>query len=569
MILVYPVLTDIPADLDNQKNLANVSGFVFTPPHALRWTPHVQKSVIILPAAVIAVQINANFRNFQLKSFIRPPFNLNPQRIVHIFMGNEASVAHAMKLESVQALRYKIGILSGGPRAGEAVVYKANRLDIFTTVHQFSALSMLNSQSFNAQTYPSETRWIRNGKGESIAGSSFKMTETLSRHYNFTLHLQLDGYQNLGQTANGSWPGFVGNLMADRAQLAFWLSPNLVAHPFHDFTGYVMNMGVGMVTHVPGSVLSWKAILYPFSWHSWLLILLSYLTAAPIFAAYYSGPGEDTITMALDAATRILLQASMEPLPARGRPFVILFSYYALLLAATFNSNLFTFLTFREPERVPFTLEDLVSTAGRNYDVNCIQFKGSVDEAFFRNSKDPAVMDVNSRMKWIPIPRTASALIDMAVNRSSVVFMYSHLSSIYLAQNLTLGRNVPSARVSPTIVSIGSYVAMRKYSKYTEAFADVIARLQERGHVEKWLEEGLEHSRRESIQWFTVLKKAKGRPNLYDNLAYLLQNQRESAKPFSLRHFIFAFTCFATGNSMVILECIVQKVWRRVRHCSR
>lgn len=89
---------------------------------------------------------------------------------------------------------------------------------------------------------------------------------------------------------------------------------------------------------------------------------------------------------------------------------------------------------------------------------------------------------------------------------------------------------------------------MRKYSKHTEALASAVASLQEQGHVGKWLQESLEHSRTESIQWFAVPKKSKERPNLYLHLAALLQNGAECVTPFSLQRFIFAFFCFLAGN---------------------
>ena len=569
-ILAYPVITDLPPDLDYQTNLANVSGFVVTSTSALHWTAHVEKNLILLPSNFTEIQINQNFRNFQLRSFISPPFNLNPQRAIYIFVGNEAILRRAMQFESVEALRYKVGIINNGHAAGEFVVAENPESVATISAERFSAFNMLRNTIVRAQLYPAKLHVIKDNKGRSIGGTSFRIMEALSSHYNFTANIVADGYQNLGQMPNGSWNGYIGNLMADRTEVVFWLGPNHKAHPYHDLTAFVLNFDVGMVAPVPEHVLSWKAILYPFSWQCWVSILISYIAIIPLFMAYYSQRQksiENVVGMALELATRIMLQASTAPVPARWTSFVvILFSYCAWLLSAMFNSNLFAFLTLHETERVPSTLADLVSTVGRKYDVNVIQYRGTVNEAFFKYSTDPVVMQIRKRLKFTSPLRTVPALIDMAVNRSSVVIDYASSSALYIAQNLTFNRNVKPTRVGSTIMAITSYLGMRKYSKYTEAFAFAVTSLQERGHVHKWIEEAMEHSRRESIQWFSVLKRTQGNVNLYHRLAYLLENMTESLKPFSLRHFTFAFSSFAVGNFLAIFYQVVQQIWYRVRH---
>ena len=248
--------------------------------------------------------------------------------------------------------------------------------------------------------------------------------------------------------------------MADRLQVVFWLAPNFAAHPFHDLSAYVLNLDVGMITPVPKYLLSWKAMLFPYTWLSWLLIFSSFVVAVPIFTVDYSknmNMATEARMMAVKLAARILLQCPMEPLPKTGKPLIILFFYYGLPLSATINT-LCAFLTIRQREPVPRTLKDLVSEAGRSCDVNYIHLRGTVNEAFFMSSKDTVVAEVSRSMRRIPalLPLAIEAATDILVNRRSIINIdYSHVSALYLAQNLTLNRKVPPARVSPRILTVG------------------------------------------------------------------------------------------------------------------
>ena len=155
IILEHPFITDVSPSLDNHKDIVNESGFIVSRASALHWTAPVEKSIIFLPPMTTGVKINENFRKFQLKSFMSPPFNLNPQRVIRIFIGNKASLEFVLQLEYIQALHFKVGILDGKPRAGQGVITEAHRLATFTTVDQFSAFSMFKDQHLHAQVYPS------------------------------------------------------------------------------------------------------------------------------------------------------------------------------------------------------------------------------------------------------------------------------------------------------------------------------------------------------------------------------------------------------------------------------
>ncbi|CAG7721152.1 unnamed protein product [Allacma fusca] len=555
--LLPPSLTS-QNQIDSSRNLINPTVKIF------RHSSHYSIAIIFLSGAH-PVNFYPEILDFQLRSFIPFPFNTNPQQVDHVFIGNAFLVESAyLKYDH---LKYKLGLIFPDDGAMAQVLFENcfRTETIKIDLEKFKWTSclktdILKNRHLRATGYNLKNHIIRDSKGVPIGGMTYNLIKYVANNYNSSFHYHHNSWRNVRQNPDGTWNGFIGELINNNEDFGCWLGNTYLRHPYLDFTTHVKNSPFVFFSSLTKSQLKWDGILSAFDAFSWLCIILSVLLAIPVFYGYFCLKPAGTVASPLYVATILPTCAILQEarnIPRTVRHLSGLFLFYSIVINICFSSNLISVLTIPDVDALPETPDELAKTL--DIRIKYIQFTGTISDVLFENSLSPTVLSIKRRMEFVKPGEMIQATIETSTHPRTVLFTYEQLGRIHVAENATLKSNFYPVKVSTVpITDIQANIALRKYSKFTEALSANVGRLQNTGHFQKWFEDILDHSRQQGMSWWKHVQ-THGGDGTYEKLVQISDEATlPDAKSFTLFHFVLMFSCLFCGAGFALVVFIIE-----------
>ncbi|CAG7721150.1 unnamed protein product [Allacma fusca] len=419
---------------------------------------------------------------------------------------------------------------------------------------------ILKNRHLRATGFNLKNHIIRDSKRVPIGGMSFNLIKFVAVNYNSSFHYHLNSWRNVRQNPDGTWNGFIGELINNTEDFACWLGNTYLRHPYLDFTTHVKDSPFVFFSSLPKSQLKWDGILSVFDSFSWLCIILSVLLAIPVFYGYFclkpTGNGASRLYVATILPTCAILQVGTR-IPTRVRHLSGLFLFYSIVINICFSSNLISVLTIPNVDVLPETPEELSKTL--DIRIKYIQFAGTISDALFENSLSPTVLSIKRRMEFVKPGEMIQAMVETITHPKTVLFTYEELGRVHVAENATLKSDFSPVKISTVpITDIHVSIVLRKYSKFTEALSANIGRLQNTGHFQKWFGDVLDISRKQGISWWKQVQ-LQGGNEAYHKLAGISKDAMlPDVKPFTLFHFVLLFSCLFCGAVVASAVFIIE-----------
>ncbi|CAG7683136.1 unnamed protein product [Allacma fusca] len=548
-------------ELDEQNRRAN---FRLYETRTFRFVEHCQHS-IFLGNSKQSEDFFKNCDHYQMHSLQQFPLNVLPYRTNHVFIvQNITTRGTLLEQECVRQLQFRN-------------VFQDSQLrEVYQNLISFESqnfpgvfLEELKFHHFNCESYPTKLHIVRDGSRRPIGGTTYNFLKVLGQHYNFTFQLKHEGYRNLKQNPNGTWNGFIGDLIANKVDLAFALGNSFQRNPYADFTSHNLFYNLVFFTPLPRVRIKWQAIFYPFHLDVWFCIGLSYLFVIPSLVVTIQKSRRHSLWTSIYLSVAfpffVFLEYSVK-MPKNTRFLTGMFLFYAIIISTCFNSNLISFLTFPESDPVPTTQEELSIMS--DYKVDIMHYPGAACDILFSTTRNPMYLRIKSRLTRVPLVKASDSLVRTALNGKSVTIDYDVLGVINSANTLTITNGFEPVKISRTsILSVPVSALLRKYSRYTEAFSLNVRKLESTGHFLKWLKDIVSHGKINSVARYKQLG-LQGENELVKKLEELkeLTTARANMKPFSLHNFVFCILCLLVGFFVSFLSflceiCLSLKVY--------
>ncbi|CAG7717291.1 unnamed protein product [Allacma fusca] len=528
------------------------SGEVQIAAQSLRYIPHCENRVYYF---------EDNETDLEPKNHPMEPFQLHPNRVHYMFVGREAGIRRLLKDESFQSLLHKTGIVFEG---SERTVEKW-QLSL-ESIEKFDPFDVIRNNHIRVASYPYKTWIVRNESNEPIGGMAYNFMSNMASYYNCTFTFGHKGHENINRMPNGTWNGFIGDLISNRVDVAFWLAISPARNLVLDFTTHAHIMSFDFFTPLPQKTIKWYGVLFVFQRDLWVSIGISILCVVLVlFLQVREGTGDPSTFKILMIPFCALLQQSSNNIPQKVRMLSGMFFFYSIIVNTCFNCNLAAFLTFPEIDPLPTTPEQLAQMT--HVHVNVVHYAGASPDIFFKQSSSPTVLKIKERLKKTNPKEMIQALKKTAVTGNTALINFGSLGQINIAENLTLhpGFNV----VKMSQVSLVTWLVsptLKKYSKFTEVISVNVGKCAETGHFKKWFDQTLDISRSQGISWMKKVRKGWFKD---DPLSHVVAERTEKAlmeakvKSFELVHVGVAFFVLAIGLTYAISIWIFEITLKR------
>ncbi|CAG7829268.1 unnamed protein product, partial [Allacma fusca] len=375
---------------------------------------------------------------------------LNPNRVHYMFVGREAGIRRLLKAESFQSLLYKTAIVFEG---SERIVEKW-QLSL-ENIEKFDPFDVIRNNHIRVASYPYKVYIVRNKSNEPIGGMAYNFMSNMASHYNCTFTFGHKGHQNINRMPNGTWNGFIGDLISNSVDLAFWLANSPTRNSVLDFTTHAHTMSLDFFTPLPQKTIKWYGVLFVFQRDLWVSIGISTLCVVLVlFLQVREGTGDPSTFKILRIPLCSLLQQPSNNIPQKIRVLSGMFFFYSIIVNTCFSCNLAAFLTFPEMDPLPTTPEQLAQMT--HVHVTVVHYAGAISDIFFKQSSSPTVLKIKERLEKTNPKEMIRALKKTAVTRNSALINFRPLGQITIAENLTLhpGFNVACISHAQKILQI-------------------------------------------------------------------------------------------------------------------
>lgn len=420
----------------------------------------------------------------------------DPLYDIFIFVSNsENLIKNIMTDKSVlNGVVRKYGIIIAGP------VQNAKRLTYLVepAIHTgsiiaslkppvFSKINNLRGRTLNVVLVNIPPHSVRLKNSGKFAGAQYELVTEIATRTNFTVNV----YDNMtkpgfGTYINGSWTGIVGELISGRADLTPALGPTLQRFPFISLStiAYVMPLTLSLKT--PNRSRHWNALIKPLTPIVWMLTLLSYLAITLFFLMNLETPLRNyhqTSRVFLLFYNLLLGQSGTIPNYIRSRGLLLTWIYFSYVIGTAYNSNLVSFLTFLEKEKVPTSFEELYKSP--YYHVVAHDVRG-MEHELLQNSTSPVIKGIVKRMAWT---RDIKSCLNFAAQSKKVCVVWLFVFQTAIAK---LSATNPDLNSLMTTKDSGGVVyggvGFKKGSIYQETFNRFVG-MAGNGHlVDLWRE---------------------------------------------------------------------------------
>lgn len=380
-------------------------------------------------------------------------------------------------------------------------------------------------------------------------GTHYMMLMLSASTYNFTLQWDINPTRGNGKLAkDGTASGMLGDVLNGKADIAFIARLTLGQIGIIDLTTSNYVDTLVFITRRPETYLEWTAVINLFTLETWGIILSVFLITISLYylklQRTYGFMKPVTPFKAFMIPFGILLTQSVPRIPERTYLLTFFWMIFVLNLNIAYNSNLISFLTKLQPEKVPTSFDDLALRKDYNISFNYLN-NGSCDcFHFFNESTNPMIIGIQQRFMQNLEPDTGKCILRALVQRKHVCIGWESVAMIGIAQNATLYAGLKLVTVSRSVHSSRNSIGFERHSVYTKSFDKIFGWFRDMGIVVHLKTQAAAVALDNGQTWLASRKHSK----IYKILKKFVDDIHVKVIPFEMDHFKFAYIVFFGGS---------------------
>ena len=399
--------------------------------------------------------------------------------------------------------------------------------------------------------------------GKPVSGVMYKLFRQASRHFNFTYSLTA-GMEGTGRVLpNGTWTGMVGDLMYRRFDISATIRVTPQRYGLIDEADYLTQDPPIFITSLPKLYVRSGAILYPFTFHMWGMIILAFAFIVVVLLTLITMKQHHDLPSAWSNVRKYVWKAFIIPfsltfdqgtwIPHGTRLVTATWMLFMIVISAAYKEKLFSFLTFPQPESVPRSVEELHRMTG--YKIVFHYWKSALYNLFVTSEHQ---MHRDLVKRFVLEPDITKCVLLAVFEPKTVCIAFQSLAQLTLASNATLQYGFQTAVYSSNILLMDPMyigIALQKDSPYTRDISRVSSMFRDGGFIGYWQEQEF---RKYELKGMTWMKENKG-SYAHMKLEQILSENLSTTKPLKLGQFAVIFLSIGIAFLGGILAFIYEK----------
>ncbi|CAG7723257.1 unnamed protein product [Allacma fusca] len=481
-----------------------------------------------------------------------------------IFLETQNNLANIWNTKLFQRLKFKTGLLLDKPglemTERESPSFDSTNFNIVRKIPPAAfSWSNLRNQHLVIGLLDFEPYVIHDAEHAPKLGMMFTPLLDLVSAFNVSADWKLDmpGESTL---PNGSYEGFVGDLEERRIDLCFTTVLNLLHYVRMDYSSVVYVATTRAYISHPKVHVKWEAILYPFDFTVWMVILGFFFGIMPLIYIHLvlkrseSSQPPEAVYLSIVLPYSALLQES-RAIPKRVRFLMVMIILYSIIIAVFYNSNLVSFLTFPEPDAVPQSFEELA--ARKDYTIYNMYYNGGAMEVFFNEATLKYLIEIDKRR--IKEPDFSKCIRHALFEPRTACLGWPVVADPMMAKNFTLHSSFIPLRATSSADSPKVVVGLQKNSKHFTSFNSALTWAVDTGHYLKSAQASLEYLQRNGIAWLKQNRDGE----THRKLTHLMEEfQPAATKPFGIKNFVLCFAAVLVGGCLGAITWIFEMILR-------
>ena len=342
------------------------------------------------------------------------------------------------------------------------------------------------------------------GDGRKYEGFAVDLMDEISQLVGFNYTLQLvSGYGAL--TDNGSWNGMIGEILADRADLAIAdLTINAQREQVVDFSMPFLDLGISILfVSAPSKSINLFSFMTPLSVEVWLLMLVGGISVSvslylisrmtPFETAELEESEGQSPFFSLrhcfwfSVSSWVQQGCDFQPHAISTRTIASAWWFFTLIMISSYTANLAAFLTIERMDSPISSVKDLAKS-----DLKYGSVESGSTLSFFRDSPSPLYKKMYNKMSgWTDslVQSNSQGIEKVQKEKGGYAFFMESVSIEYQTE-----RNCKLTKVGENLDSKSYGVAMKKGSSLRSHITSAIIRLRQDGVLDRlkvkwWREE--------------------------------------------------------------------------------
>ncbi len=498
--------------------------------------------------------------NFNLATNLSQKYVTRVNSDIFIVVGEEQLIRDYFLTPFGKKLRHRIGLIFDACNLNfqmkdESIAFMIDPLVfndgkmILTHVAPKVSSFFMNGRTLrvSANTLAPYIVFIRNSN--TTGGTHYMMLMLSASTYNFTLQWDINPTRGNGKLAkDGTASGMLGDVLNGKADIAFIARLTLGQIGIIDLTTSNYVDTLVFITRRPETYLEWTAVINLFTLETWGIILSVFLITVSLYylklQRTYGFTKRVTPFNAFMIPFGILLTQSVPRIPERTYLLTFFWMIFVLNLNIAYNSNLISFLTKLQPEKVPTSFDDLAQRQDYNISFNYLN-NGSCDcFHFFNESSNPMIIGIQQRFMENLEPDTGKCILRALVKRKNVCIGWESVAMIGIAQNATLYTGLKLVTVSRSVHSSRNSIGFERHSVYTKSFDRIFGWFRDMGIVIHLKTQAEAVALDSGQTWLASKKHSK----IYKVLKKFVDDIHVKVIPFEMAHFKFAYIVLLGGS---------------------
>ncbi|CAG0892373.1 unnamed protein product [Darwinula stevensoni] len=355
------------------------------------------------------------------------------------------------------------------------------------------------------KAFPHVWEWTDETGGIQLVGWETQLLEEIARRRNVVIDYMKspDGTSGRFDKAKKKWTGMFGQVVYGEADLA--IGAQLVlpdAHSALDFSTPFSTSASTFIIQKPGHEPRWKALILPFQWPVWVLVILSWFVAATfnwILARYGVSQLPHLPVSFMGQALRLSMARHVEEKQATRsnapRVWRLFWLYFAFFTALCYSTLLTSYLAIPAEQKPVDLFEDLAIS-----DYFLMLERDSLEFHVIHNSTDDEIGPLNEKLLLQPPELTYLESeyqgIENVVMNDQNAFIYSRDILEALIGTTLSPTQQEKIHISKDDFMQNYYIwPARKGAPWIPSFNKVIRSCVEAGLVDRWKRESIQHYR--------------------------------------------------------------------------
>lgn len=387
-------------------------------------------------------------------------------------------------------------------------------------------------------------------------GPQYMMISEITRLTNHSVSYYRDlwtpGFGRL--LSNGSWTGLIGEMVSGRADMATTSAPTLERSPYVDNPRSSYILPLVMSLQSPQAYRDWHALVDPLDPFVWMCTLVTFLITIVAFAIKQvlgSKTKSWRSVWELVLPTYGIFVEQMSPALERSTSkfLLILWVTFSYLIGTAYRSNLVSFLTFMEMEKVPDTFLKLYEDPSYSIILHSV---GGLELDLLKNSKNSVFKGIGARMTMDP---DAEACLEAAATSKSVCIAWlAFVISVMGEDTDGKFKNIFIPKRWEAFCWVGS--VFRKGSIFTGTFSRYVEIMMASSLFNYWEDKTLRKIKSENRRRTEEKKRAAGTSEESSQ-----ESQPDTNHSLDVSD-IFIVLVLSVGGNLLALLCFIREIFK-------